>query len=218
MLICMFEEREQVIKACRDLFGMGLNLGTWGNISRISREKQMVVITPSGVEYPALQATDLVAVDLEGNVAEGTLKPSSETALHLEIYKARSDVGAIAHTHSIFATAAAVTRTPIPAVVEDMAQIIGGDVQVAEYAMPGTMDLARNAVSALGSKNAVLLANHGVIGVGKNMEEAVLACQVVEKTAQVFAYSKMFGSPVYLSQKDIDEMHHFYVNKYKQNK
>lgn len=216
MELSLHDERLQLINGCTDLLSMGLNLGTWGNVSVINRKNGLVVITPSGVDYKSLKPEDLVIVNLNGDLVEGKLKPSIETGLHLEVYKTRDDVGAVAHTHSIFATAAAAARVPIPAVVEDMAQIIGGDVQVANYALPGTPELAVNAVKALESRNAVLLANHGAVGVGKNLKEAILACQVVEKTAQVYAYAKLFGNPVMLSQQDIEEMHSFYVNKYKQ--
>ena len=153
---------------------------TWGNISGRVGPNQ-IYITPSGMEYESLEVEDITLIDLNGNVLEGKRKPSSEFQLHCEIYKAREDVQGIVHTHSKCASAFAVVQKPIPPLIEDMVQVVGGEVSVAQYALPGTKELATNAVWALGSKGAVLLANHGVVGVGYNLQEAYKACLLVEK-------------------------------------
>ncbi len=211
------EGKKSIIRVCRDMVSLGLTVGTWGNVSIFSRENARAVITPSGMDYAELVPEDMVTVDLEGQVTEGTRRPSIETPLHLAIYRAREDVTAVVHTHSPFATSAAVARVPLPAVVEDMAQIAGGAVEVASYAPPGSRQLADNVAAALAGRNAVLLANHGVVGVGATVDEAFRVCQVVEKTAMIYAFARLFGQPVPLSERDIEEMHRFYKTQYGQD-
>ncbi|MFA5881661.1 MAG: class II aldolase/adducin family protein [Eubacteriales bacterium] len=210
------EQKKSIITVCRQLVHLGLTLGTWGNVSVLCDEPGKVLITPSGMKYDVLCPDDIVAVGLDGQIWEANRRPSMETPLHLAIYRHRSDVRAIVHTHSTFATAAAVAGTPIPAVVEDMAQIVGGNAEVADYAPAGSAQLAENVISALGPRGAVLLANHGVVGVGADIEEALQVCQVVEKTACIYAYAKLFGNPKTISDKDVKEMNEFFKTKYKQ--
>ncbi|MBC7323873.1 MAG: class II aldolase/adducin family protein, partial [Moorella sp. (in: Bacteria)] len=136
-----------------------LVVGTWGNISIREDDGQLFVITPSGMPYECIKPEDTVIVNFAGEVVEGDRKPSTETPLHSAIYQARPDVGAVVHTHSTYAGACAVARVPLPPITEDLVQIAGGGVDVAEYALPGSTQLAENALRALGDKNAVLLAN-----------------------------------------------------------
>ncbi|NYE58325.1 class II aldolase/adducin family protein [Carboxydothermus ferrireducens] len=207
--------REELLAAAREVVLEGLVVSPWGNLSlRISDDS--FLITPSGVDYKTMDSEDLVEIGLDGNIKQGKLKPSSEYQLHLEIYKARRDIRAIVHTHSPYASAFAVARKRLPAVIEDLAQIVGGDIEVAKYALPGTGVLARNAVLALGNKFAVLLANHGVVGVGRNMEEALRVVRVVEKGAKISLLSTIIGGPVLLEPEEIQVMHDFYLNKYGQ--
>jgi len=207
--------REELLAAAREVVLEGLVVSPWGNLSlRISDDS--FLITPSGVDYKTLVPEDLVEIGLDGKIKQGKLKPSSEYRLHLEIYKARRDIRAIVHTHSPYASAFAVARKSLPAVIEDLAQIVGGDVEVAKYALPGTEILAQNAVLALRNKFAVLLANHGVVGVGRNMEEALRVVRVVEKGAKVSLLSTIIGGPVLLEPEEIQVMHDFYLNKYGQ--
>lgn len=208
--------REQIIKTGEELLTSGLIIGTWGNISRRLPEGDNVLITPSGMSYNILKPADLIVVGLDGEILSGDRKPTTEAFLHLAIYRARPDVMAVVHTHSTYASAYAVARTPLPPVTEELAQIVGGAVEVAGYALPGTAELAENAVAALGNRNAVLLANHGVVGVGPGLSEAITACRVVEKTAQVNTLAKIIGTPVELDNKDVIEMHDFFLTKYGQ--
>jgi len=172
--------KEEIIATGLTLLDKNLVAGSWGNVSSRTACGRLIAITPSGRNYRGLQADDIVIVDYDEHVVEGTLKPSSELPLHSAIYQARSDVKAIVHTHSIFASACAVARRTIPPIIEDLVQLAGGEIEVAVYALPGTKDLATNAVRALGNKNAVLLANHGVIGCGQSLDEALTACELVE--------------------------------------
>jgi len=210
--------REQVARAGVKMAQAGLVVGTWGNVScRVSREN-LEVITPSGMAYDSLQPRDIVVVSLDGEIVEGERKPSTELELHIWIYRARTDVQAVMHTHSVFASAMAVARQPIPPLVEDIAQIVGGQVPVAEYAPAGSRQLARNVVAALGRRNAVLLSSHGMVGVGSSLDEAFNVCQVVEKAAQIYLWAGLAGKPAVLSEKEVAELHYNYLRFYGQNK
>lgn len=208
--------KEKIIHAGKELVNLGLVAATWGNISIRLPENKGMVITPSGMDYCNITLEDLVVLDLQGNVLEGGRKPSSEKLLHLTIYRRRPDVQAVVHTHSSYATAYAVVRKPIPALVEDLAQIVGGNVDVAQYASPGTQELADYAVDALADKMGALLANHGVVGVGRDLAEALRVCQLIEKTARIGIMAKIIGDPVLLSDEEIKSMRQVYLFHYGQ--
>lgn len=208
------EIKNKIIEIGKIMFNEGLVASTWGNIS--IKFEDSIYITPSGMEYNFLEPNDIVVTDLEGNIKEGKRKPSSEMNLHLEIYKRRKDVGAIVHTHSLYASSYAVARKPIKPLIEDMAQVIGGEVSVASYALPGSYELAKNSADALSDKGAVLLANHGVVGVGVDINEAYKACLLVEKTAHIGIASMSLGMPHSLSDEDVKWMRNAYLTVYGQ--
>lgn len=205
----------QIIEYGHELLARGLVAGTWGNISARITGTEWIAITPSGRDYRQLSAEDIVIVDRAGQIIAGNCKPSSELPLHLAIYTARADIKAIVHTHSIYASACAVARRGIPPVIEDLVQVIGGGVEVVEYALPGTGELAHNTVKTLQDRNGVLLANHGVIGCGRSLDEALTACELIEKAARIYIYSMSVGGPHILSDKDVAVMHKFYLEHYR---
>ncbi|NPV28167.1 MAG: class II aldolase/adducin family protein [Firmicutes bacterium] len=207
---------KEVIKIGRILLRTGLVLGTWGNISIRAPGRQGFFITPSGVPYSEMRPQDLVFVDFTGKKREGKMRPSTETPLHAAIYLARQDVHGIIHTHSPFSSVFAVNRMEIPPVLEEVAQIIGGSVRVAPYAPPGSGELAEAAVSALEGRTAVLLANHGLVGVGSSLKEALLVCQVVEKAAQVFLWAKLSGAPCLLAETEVQRLRENFIKNYGQ--
>ena len=206
--------KSEVLKGGQALVDKGLVAGTWGNISVRIPETKWIAVTPSGKGYHEITVDDIVIVDAVGTVIEGQFKPSSELPLHLAVYQARTDIQAIVHTHSVFASACAVAHKNIPPIIEDLVQLTGGSVDVAAYALPGTEQLAQNIVKTLGNKNAVLMANHGVVGCGQTLDEAMLACELVEKAAQIYIYANQIGGAQHLSNEDIDVMHKFYVEYY----
>lgn len=207
--------RQEILRVGCQLLDKGLVAGTWGNISARIPQTDWVAVTPSGRNYRELQAEDIALVDVKGNILEATSKPSSELPLHLAVYQARPDIQAIVHTHSVFASACAVARKAIPPIIEDLVQVAGGSVDVAEYALPGTPELAANVVAALADKQAVLMANHGVVGGGQSLAEAMLACELVEKAAQIYLYATQLGGAVVLSDDDVAQMHAFYLEHYR---
>lgn len=208
--------KAEILAVGCSMLDKGLVAGTWGNISARIPDTQFIAVTPSGKGYREITVRDVVVVDETGIVIEGSFKPSSELPLHLAIYSARPDISAIVHTHSVFASACAVARTNIPPIIEDLVQVVGGSVDVANYALPGTDILAHNTVSALAKKNAVLMANHGVVGCGQSLTEAMTACELVEKAAQIYIYANQIGGAQVLDNKDIEVMHDFYRKYYRQ--
>lgn len=215
-MVQLLKTRKRIVEKGIEIITKNLTVGTWGNISSRVPGKNYIAITPTGMSYDTLVPEDIVVLDIEGTIISGTRKPSIEVPLHLSIYKAREDVQAIIHTHSAYASAMAVARKEIPGAIEDLVQIVGGNVRVNEYALPGTELLGLNTVKALEGRNAVLLANHGMLGVGRDLEEALKVCQVVEKSAQIILFAQLLGGAVELSQEDIDGMRNFYLQGYGQ--
>jgi len=184
--------KEAVLKTSREVANKGFVVGTSGNIStRISEpgEKELLAITPSGRYYDLLRLNDIVIVNFEGDLVQGNLSPTIETMLHIEIYKARKNVNAIIHFHPVFGSVAAITGLNIPPVLEDQVACLGGEIKVAEYALPGSMKLVQNVIYALGPRNAVILANHGALSTGQNMREAFTNCEMLEKTAKIYIHA-----------------------------
>ncbi len=190
------EVRAAIVDACRRLEAQGLVAGASGNVSvrlPVSEGRELVAITPSQVPYDVLRPDQVLVIDFERTVVEGEGAPSSETVSHLAAYRARPDVGSVIHSHSIYASALALAGREIPCVIDEQVVAIGGPVHVAEYAMSATPDLARNAVEALGMRQAVLLRNHGVLGVGRDLEEALAVVALVERTAQIYLLGRLVG-------------------------
>lgn len=211
------QTKRAVITAGKEILSSGLVVGTWGNVSaRVPDEPELVAITPSGMDYATLQEEDIVILDLNGEIVEGHRKPSIEVPLHLAVYWSRPEINGVVHVHSVYATAWAAARQPIPGALEDLVQIVGGDVRVSEYALPGTPELGDKAIEALRDRNAVLLANHGLLGVGRDLPEALKTCQVVEKAAQTLIAARALGGYVELAPEEIKAMRDFFLHSYGQ--
>jgi L-fuculose-phosphate aldolase len=190
-------EKALVLETALELVEKGLVLGKAGNVSRRLADpdrNDLLVITPTSKYYDSLAEDDMPVVDFDGRVVEGDLAPSSELKLHVSIYKARRDVGAVVHTHSVHASALATAGVGIPAVLEEEVALLGGEIRIARYGPSGSEELARNAVRALGDRNAVILANHGAVGVGRTLREALGSCELVEKAAQVYLLALATGT------------------------
>ena len=214
--IAINKARVEIINAAKKMAGQNMLPGSWGNIS-VRVDDETFAVTPSGHGYDNLMPQDIVIVDAAGNTLDGTLIPSSELPLHLAIYKAQPDAEAVVHTHSIYASACAAARRDIPPLIliEDMVQIMGGPVRCAEYALPGTDELAQNVINAMGGKRAALMSNHGVACWGTTLDEAMMVAGIVEKAAQLYCITQSIGGAVLLPQSDIDAMHGFYEAHYR---
>ena len=208
--------RNNLIEMGQRLLREGLVAGTGGNISLRLPSGDQVLITPSGMPYLTLQPADLVVLDLAGQVVAGERRPSIERELHLRIYQQRPDVQAVVHTHSVYASAVAATRQSIPPILDVIVDAVGGEIPCAEYAPHGSSQLAQNCWAALGSNNAVLLANHGVVAVGADLEQAYTVSQIVENAAKVYLLSHLIGKPVMLAQEVVDYEKAFMQTEYGQ--
>lgn len=206
--------RQEMLAVGREMVLSGLVIATWGNIS--CRTTGGCLVTPSGMAYGELQPEDLVLVGGDGQILPGQRRPSSELQLHRRIYDARPDVGAVVHTHSPAACSFAVARQGIPVILEEMAQLIGGSVEVAEYAPPGGEELAANAIKTLGQRNGVLLANHGLVAVGRSLAEAMTIAQLAEKAAQVMLGAKTLGRVWTISPEDTESLRRSFLAGYGQ--
>lgn len=192
--------RQRIIEACHQMERSGLNRGTSGNVS--CREGDHFLITPSGVPVPQLRSEGIVAMGFKGEII-GEGKPSSEWHFHLDLLKNRPELNAIVHTHSPHATALACLREDLPA-FHYMIAIAGGDsVRCAPYALFGTEALSAHAVNAMKDRKACLLANHGLIAAGRDLDEAMAVATEIESLCQQYLLARQTGQPVLLSSEEM---------------
>jgi L-ribulose-5-phosphate 4-epimerase len=191
---------------------------TSGNVSARDPDSGYIVIKPSGIEYEDLRPEQMVVLDLDANIIEGSLKPSSDVYSHLYIYKHRPDVGGIVHTHSRYATAFAAVGMPIPPVLTAMGDEFGGPIPCAGFALIGDEAIGKLVVESIGSSPAVLLKNHGVFTIGKDARAAVKAAVMTEDVAATVWLAKQLGQPEEISPEDVAKLHERYTKVYGQSK
>jgi L-fuculose-phosphate aldolase len=198
--------REAIVEKARWMNASGLNQGTTGNLS--ARSGDVMLITPSAVPYEDMQPAMIASMPIAGEYGawEGELPPSTEWHLHLDIMRARPEVGSVVHTHSTFATALSVSRRPIPACHYLIALFGGNDVRCAEYATQATKALSENALKALEGRNACLLANHGMIAAGGDLDKAMGLAVELEALARHYYYAALLGDPVILSDAEVEDV------------
>ncbi|WP_434640651.1 L-ribulose-5-phosphate 4-epimerase [Thermoanaerobacterium thermosaccharolyticum] len=189
---------------------------TSGNVSGRDPETNLVVIKPSGVLYDDMTADDMVVVDLDGNVVEGKLKPSVDTATHLYVYKHRSDVNGIVHTHSPYATSFAALGRSIPVYLTAIADEFGCAIPVGPYAKIGGEEIGKAIVEYIGESPAILMKNHGVFTIGNSPEAALKAAVMVEDTAKTVHLSLLLGTPDVIPDEEVKRAHERYMTKYGQ--
>ena len=189
---------------------------TSGNVSARDAATGLVVIKPSGVRYERLRPEHMVVVDLDGRIIEGDLKPSSDTASHLYIYRHRSDVGGVVHTHSTYASAFAAVGRPIPVYLTAQADEFGGPIPCGGFALIGGEEIGQVVLEAIGNSCAVLLKNHGVITLGRDAEAAVKAAVMVEDVARTTFVALQLGQPDERPPEAIAKLHHRYTHVYGQ--
>ena len=189
-----------LVEAARQLARDGLVVGTAGNVS--TRAPRGLVITPSAVPADEMTTEQLAVLDEDGGQVGGTHRRSSEWRLHLGVYRARPDVGAIVHTHSAAATTLAVLRLPLPPIHYALHQL-GGEVRVAPYATFGSAELAKHTAATLGASHAVLLANHGAVVVGPDLPTALERARLLEWLCRVYLDALRAGSPHLLTPSEM---------------
>ena len=197
--------REAIVAACREMNATGLNQGTSGNVS--ARLGERLLITPSGVAYDALGPEMIAAMPLAGDDGawEGPFKPSSEWRFHLDLARARPQIGAIVHAHAPHATALAIARKPIPPVHYMIAAFGGADIRCAGYATFGTEALSRAVLAAMEDRNGCLMANHGMLVAGPTLARAMWLAVELEALARQYVTALTMGGPVLLSEAEIAE-------------
>lgn len=196
------KERQAIVDFGRKMLTAGLTTGAGGNLSVCDREQGLVAITPSGIEYFDLRPEQVVVVDLDGCPVEGDRKPSSELGFHLALYRQRPEITAVVHTHSVYATTIACLNWELPP-VHYLIGFSGHKVPLAPYATFGTEQLAANITAAIGTYNAVLMANHGLVAVGTTLGRAFATAEEIELVARIYYQARSIGEPVLL---DCQEM------------
>jgi L-ribulose-5-phosphate 4-epimerase len=194
----------------------GLVVWTGGNVSARDPETGLVAIKPSGVTYEDLTAESMVVLDLDGNVVEGSYKPSSDTYSHLYIYRNRPDVNGVVHTHSRYATAFAAVGRPIPVYLTAQADEFGGEIPCAGFSLVGDDSIGRLVVDGIGSSPAILLKNHGVFTIGPSARAAVKAAVMTEDVAATVFMALQLGTPDEIPPDDVASLHDRYLNVYGQ--
>lgn len=205
--------KRSILEACRRLEAIGYFIGTWGNVS--VRVPEGLIVTPTRVQYDLMTLDDFVTVSPEGVVVAGRRLPSSETDVHRLVLNSRDDVRAVIHSHSPCATAVSCLRRSIPPFVEDLAQIVGGTINCTRYVSGSRhMQLAEEVVAKLDNVNAVLLANHGVLCCGRDLPEAFVTSQVVEKAAFMMLVAAGIGPLTVIPRKAVAAERYRYLYKY----
>ena len=219
-MIQLQEFRDRVTALNIDLVKYGLVAWTAGNVSERLPDGNSFIIKPSGVMYDDLKPADLVICDLNGEVIEGALAPSSDTKTHAYIYREMPDVNGIVHTHSNYASAWAAANKPIPCALTAMGDEFGGDIPLGPFALIGGEEIGKGVVSTLKSSNspAVLMANHGVFTIGKSAQAAVKAAVMCEDVAKTMYIAAQLGEIHRLQESDIAKLYDRYQNVYGQSK
>ncbi|WP_119460799.1 class II aldolase/adducin family protein [Rhodospirillaceae bacterium SYSU D60014] len=192
--------RQDIITTCQQMNALGINQGTSGNVS--VRTDGGFLITPSGMPYDAMKPEQVVEMDLDGGYY-GEFLPSSEWRMHFDIYRNRSEAGAVVHTHATFCTALSCLHENIPAFHYMIAVSGGTDIRCADYATFGTQSLSENMLEALEGRTACLLANHGMICFGPNLKKALWLATEVETLARQYWYARQVGAPALLDEAEV---------------
>ena len=208
--------KEQLVELHLELPRNNLVVWTGGNVSARDPETGLVAIKASGIRYEEMRPEHMVVVDLDGNIVEGDYKPSSDVHSHLYIYKHRSDVGGVVHTHSAYATAFAAVNKPIPVVLTAIADEFGGPIPCGGFALIGDDAIGKVVVETIGKSPAVLLKNHGVFTIGKNAKSAVKAAVMTEDNAKTVWLALQIGVPDEIPAEDVEKLHQRYTNVYGQ--
>jgi len=189
------EMKKKVLETTLMSYDEGLFAGTSGNLSMCDPMRELVAITPSNIRYESMSEEDIMIIKMDGAVIEGPHRPSSEWRMHTEILRQRKDVGAVVHTHSPYATSFAVIGSPVPLILIEMLGFLGGDIPLADFELPGSMELGLSALNVLKNRNSCLLSNHGVLAIGPTIEQAHIRAVYVEDAAKIYSLALQAGTP-----------------------
>ncbi len=201
--------KQELVDTARAMLESGLVEGTSGNLSARLPDGH-VVMSPSSLSYEQMGVDDLVVLDLDGRVVEGERPPTSEKALHLACLRRYPEIGGVIHSHAMFATMFAITHQPIPCVIEEVDIYVGGEVPVADYRLTGSDDLGDEVARHVEDRAAVLMANHGLLTVGRDLAQAHKVASLVERTAQIVWGAKVLGDLVPLPEDTVKKFSPIY--------
>ena len=197
------DTKKELLDICLKMVENDLVIGSSGNAS--VRVDDDVIITPSSVHYTGMKVEDMVVINLKGEVLEGSRNPSVEWQMHNELYNTRSNVNAVVHTHSIYASAMAVLNESLPPMIDETVPKLGSHIRVSEYAMPGTKQLGTNVRTAIEERSAALIANHGAVCIAKTLEKALHLSIVLERTCKIYMIAKQVGTPKHLPAEVVED-------------
>lgn len=193
--------KRQVIAACNELVRLGLTAGTSGNVSARVPDAPLVVASPSSVRYETMTVADVCTVDLgSGDQVDGDRNPTSELLMHLAVYRARPDAGAVIHAHTLHTTALSLLGRGIPPIMDEQVQLLGGEVSLCPHTLPGSEALAQTVVEHLGDRRAVILAHHGMLGCGRDVQQAIDVCAAADRLARTYLLALAAGEPATLPE------------------
>ena len=208
--------KDELVQLHMELPKHNLVVWTGGNVSARDPESNLVVIKHSGIRYEDLTADKMVVLALSGNILEGNLKPSSDPASHLFIYRHRPDVNGVVHTHSRYATAFAAVGKTIPVYLTAQADEFGGEIPCGGFALIGGEEIGQQVVDHIGKSSALLLKNHGVFTIGKNANSAVKSAVMVEDIAATVWMALQIGIPQEIDSENVEKLHYRYTHVYGQ--
>jgi L-fuculose-phosphate aldolase len=177
--------RQAVKDAGVNLVKSNLVQGTWGNIS-VRLDNKYMLVTPSGLDYIRLSPDEMVKVNIETLEYEGSIKPTSERKIHAAVYRERSDINAVIHSHPFYSSSMAAARHQLPVLSSEMLKLVLGDVRVGSYGLPGTKKLTKATIFALKGRNACYMANHGIMACGANLDMAFKVCKLIEELSKQY--------------------------------
>ena len=201
----MYEKQKQeIIQAGISMDRYDLIALSGGNVS-VRMENDDILVTPSGMIYADMVPDDVLVVDLDGNIKEGTRKPSVDTQALLYIFRHRTDINAVIHTHQPYATALGLVQDEFPVVVTTLANATKGPVKVCPFSSAASLDMGIETVNNLGNQLAVILKHHGVMAVGKSLREALYACVYLEEAAKTYLIAKAAGPVAKLTDAQVEQ-------------
>ena len=198
--------KEMVLHTAKKCYRDGILTVSNGNVSVYDIQSGIMTITPSSIPYDIMELDDIVCVTLDGVKMNGERKPSSEWRMHAVVYKEMPGIKAVIHTHSPYASSFSVNKMGIPPIMIEMIPLLGGDVKVADFAIPGTEDVGYEAVKVLAGRNACLLANHGVLAVGGDLDKASERAACVEESAKIYSIALSNGQIHPIPDETVEKM------------
>lgn len=193
------QDKREIIKAALEIKNYGLIALSGGNVS-VRKPNGDIIVTPSGTAYETMEEDDLIVLNAKGERIEGTLRESVDTVALIYIFDRMPNVNAIIHTHQPYATAIGLIGDKFPAAVTTLANVTLGEVNVAPYSSPASLDMGIQTVDYINGKNAVILKHHGVITVGKDLKEALYAAVYMEEAAKAYLAAKSAGEPTIMTE------------------